>query len=389
MSARIRVVAFLLLSSLLALSLPFSAVAENENLSSSPSVSAEAAVLVEAESGKIIFGKEERLSLPMASTTKIMTAFVVLKHKTDLSEKVVIPPKACGIEGSSVYLVAGETLSVEELLYALLLASANDAAVALAIATAGSVDAFADLMNASAVELGLSDSHFCNPNGLDDEEHYTSARDLAVLTVEAMKNEVFRKIVSTKKAIIPHIEYAGGRVLTNHNKLLRLYPDAIGVKTGFTKRSGRCLVSAANRDGVELVCVTLNAPDDWNDHCRLFDYGFSRYERVSLLSEREISYSLPVVGGELCETLLTNVGDASVTLPVGHGEIRMVTESERFLYAPVEADTVKGYAVFFCDTDADGMEEEIARVPLSVQMGVSELQKKKSFWEWLFGLFRR
>ena len=207
-------------------------------------VSAESAILIEAKTGTALYEKKADERLPMASTTKIMTALVALELAPP-ETVVTVPREAVGTEGSSVYLFEGEQLTLEQLLYALLLASANDAAVAIACGTAGSVEAFAGKMNEKAASLGLRNTHFVNPHGLDDPDHYTSARDLAVIARAALEVPLIRKAVSTQKITIPHNAEDGVRLLVNHNKLLRTYDGAIGVKTGFTKRSGRCLVSAA------------------------------------------------------------------------------------------------------------------------------------------------
>ena len=214
-----------------------------------PSVSAEAAILIEADSGEIIYSKNENTRMPMASTTKIATALTALTI-AEASTSITIPNEAVGVEGSSIYLVEGESLTLEQLLYALLLESANDVAVAIAVGLSGSVGAFADQMNFVVHELALKNTHFVNPHGLDDEEHYTTAYELACLAQYALQNTLIRTIVGTRKHTIPHPGDVGARLLINHNKLLRLYDGCIGVKTGFTKRSGRCLVSAAERDGV-------------------------------------------------------------------------------------------------------------------------------------------
>jgi len=208
-------------------------------------ISAKHFALIEAESGDIIYERSGSDMAPMASTTKIMTAILAIEHGR-LDKSVTVPKEATGIEGSSIYLKEGERLTLEELLYALMLESANDAAIVIAIEIGGSVDSFVDMMNAKAKELGLESTHFTNPHGLDDEEHYTTATDLARLAAYAMKNPVFEEITATKKRIIPLLD-DGSRVLINHNKLLRLYEGTVGVKTGFTKRSGRCLVSCAER----------------------------------------------------------------------------------------------------------------------------------------------
>ncbi|MBQ8861613.1 MAG: D-alanyl-D-alanine carboxypeptidase, partial [Clostridia bacterium] len=221
------------------------------------SVSAQSAVLIEAESGKIIYEKDAHTRRGMASTTKIMTALCAIES-LPLDTVVTVPQEAAGVEGSSVYLKAGEKLTLENLLYALMLQSANDAAAAVAIATAGSIEGFAELMNAKAAELGLRDTHFENPHGLDGAEHYTTAYELAKIAAHALENEDFARIVSTVKHTVPATESSPARTLVNHNRLLRTYDDIVGVKTGFTKKCGRTLVSAAEREGVRLICVTLN-----------------------------------------------------------------------------------------------------------------------------------
>ena len=355
---------------------------------SEPSVSAQAAILIEADSGKVIFSREAGVRLPMASTTKIVTALTALAL-ADPATPITVAPEAVGVEGSSVYLIAGEMLTLEELLYALLLESANDAAVAIAVGISGSVDAFAKQMNAVAADLHLENTHFVNPHGLDGEEHYTSAADLAMLAKKALQNELIRTIVGTRKHTIPHPGNAGSRLLVNHNKLLRLYDGCIGVKTGFTKQSGRCLISAAERDGVTLIAVTLNAPNDWNDHTAMLDYGFSLYESVLLCDNEEYLLPLPVVGGADGYVMLANKDALRVTLPKARGEITATVEAPRFVYAPVAEGETVGHVFYRCDTDCDGELEVIAKAQLDTCYGVLRYQKKKSFWKWLLGLFGR
>lgn len=251
----------------------------NASPEASLSLSAESAVLIDANSGNVLYSKNHTERMEMASTTKIMTALVAAES-FDSKKTVRVSPEAVGVEGSSVYLYEGEQITMEELLYSLLLQSANDAATAIAIAVAGSVEEFADMMNARASEMGLDNTHFTNPHGLSDNEHYTTAYDLAIIASHALKNETVREIVSTYKKTIPIDSRCNPRTLVNHNKMLRLYDGAIGVKTGFTKRAGRCLVSAAERDGLTLIAVTLNAPDDWRDHTQMLDFGFDSYESL-------------------------------------------------------------------------------------------------------------
>lgn len=345
-----------------------------------PSVSAQSAILVESSNDEIVYEKNAHVRLPMASTTKIMTAIVALEHVAP-STIVEISPLAVGIEGSSVYLYAGERLTMEHLLYALLLESANDAAAAIAISVAGSIDAFAELMNQKALELGLCDTHFTNPHGLDHEQHYTSAYDLAKLAAYCMQNELFRTIVATRRMTIPLHDTEGVRLLLNHNRLLRSYEGTIGLKTGFTRRSGRCLVSAAERDGVMLIAVTLNAPDDWDDHRNMFDFGFRHF--TALLLQRAGSYlrAIPVIGGSRQTVMIMNRHDVSVVLPQNHGQISMTCEAPRWVAGNITQGQVLGQLVWYCDGKL------IATEPLLAQASVSPLQAKKTIWERLLSLF--
>ena len=310
------------------------------------SVSAKAAVLMDADSGIVLWEKNADEIMGMASTTKIMTALTVLKL-TRPENTVSVPREAVGIEGSSVYLCEGERLTVEQLLYALILSSANDAAAALAIYCSGSIEAFAIQMNAAACELGLKNTNFVNPHGLYDESHYTTARELAVITAAAMKNELLSKIFATKKVTIPFDNDADGRLLTNHNKMLAYYDGAIGVKTGFTKSTGRCLVSAAKRDGMTLICVTLNAPDDWRDHTALLDYGFESFERAVIADVGEYTCELSVTGAKQDTVTLTNTQPLVLTLPRGaYGVKYTVLAPYRFAFAPIaRGDTLASVSV--------------------------------------------
>lgn len=314
---------------------------------SAPSVSARAAILIDAETGTVMYGKNENERLPMASTTKIMTALVVLENAC-LSDCVIIPQEAVGVEGSSVCIECGETLTVEELLYAMMLESANDAAAALAIHVGGSIDGFAEMMNERAKSIGLCDTSFANPHGLDDAEHYTSAHDLAAIAAEAMKNEDFSRIVSTYRQRIPYGE-SGYRYLMNHNKLLKLYDGALGVKTGFTKKSGRCLVSAAKRDEMTLIAVTLCAPDDWSDHTRLLDYGFENYEIRELAAPHELVYELDVIGKHISTLEVSNTSGASVCVRKAASELETHVYLPRMLWGKVEQGAMLGRVEYLLD----------------------------------------
>lgn len=370
----------------LSLLLPFSTFsAWAEPSVAPPSVSARSAVLIEAESGTVVYSKNIHEILPMASTTKIMTALVALELAPP-DTVIKVDAAAVGVEGSSVYLTEGEELTLEQLLYALMLESANDAATAIAIGLSGSVEAFADEMNRKASALGLLTTHFSNPHGLDDSEHFTSALELALIAREALKNDLFRSIVSTRKTTIPHAGIDANRLLVNHNKLLRIYDGCIGVKTGFTKKSGRCLVSAAERHGVTLIAVTLDAPDDWKDHTAMLDYGFTQYECVTLCEAESIYVTLPITGGTRESISLCNREALRATLPCNHGEITYTVEAPRFAYAPVQSGDTIGRIVFRCDTNGDGTPEIIGSCELVACETAPKKERKKGFWQWLKSL---
>ena len=229
-------------------------------------------VVLERNSGRVLNEKNADKKRPMASTTKIATAITVIDNVADLDKIVRVPAAAVGVEGSSVYLEKDEELTVRDLLYGLMLQSGNDCAAALAITTAGSIENFATLMNETAAKVGADNTHFVNPHGLHHDEHYTTARDLGKITAYAMKNDVFRTIVSTK-----YHDTSGevSRCFKNKNKMLWNYDGAIGVKTGYTKKSGRCLVSAAEKDGKSFAVVVLNVNDMWNVSENLLNEAFS------------------------------------------------------------------------------------------------------------------
>ena len=348
-------------------------------------VSARGAVLMEAESGNVVFGQNENARLPMASTTKIMTALVALES-LPVETVVRITAPSVGVEGSSIYLTEGETLTLEQLLYALLLESANDAATAIAMAVAGSVEAFAEKMNQRAASLGLKDTHFVNPHGLDHEEHYTTAYELAVITRAALQNETFRAICATKRKTIPLRGEEGIRLLLNHNKLLDSYEGCIGVKTGFTKKTGRCLVSAAEREGITLIAVTLNAPDDWRDHTAMLDYGFGAYESVTLCAPAFFSAPLWVVGGTQDYVMAENTDTLTVTLRRDHGPIRCVVELPRFEFAPIGNRQEVGQ-LRFTEACPDGTVRELGRVPLYACYDVEAVPYRQSLWDRIKALF--
>jgi D-alanyl-D-alanine carboxypeptidase len=249
--------------------------------------SAQAAILMDRDSGRILFAKNADRELKIASLTKIMTALVAIEQ-SKLNSIVTVGPNAVGVEGSSIYLKKGEKIPLEHLLYGLMLRSGNDAATAIAEHVGGSVEGFVYLMNQKASFLGLDHTHFMNPHGLDQPDHYSSAKDLAIMTSYALKNPTFRQIVKTQIKTIdwPNLEW--DQKFYNKNKLLRLYPWADGVKTGFTKQARRTLVTSATKNGAQLVAVTLNDGNDWNDAIDMYNYGFANYQREVVIHQGQL-----------------------------------------------------------------------------------------------------
>ncbi|WP_275899698.1 D-alanyl-D-alanine carboxypeptidase family protein [Bacillus piscicola] len=257
-------------------------------------VSGRSAVLMEQESGRVLVAKQEHEERKIASITKIMTAILAIESGK-LTEKVKVSYEATGVEGSSLYLKPKEKVTLEDLTYGLMLRSGNDAAVAIAEHVGGSVDGFVYMMNKKAQEIGMNDSQFTNPHGLDDgEEHYSTAYDMALLMQYAMKNEKFREISQTERYKSPQEGEKWDRVWNNKNKLLTsLYEYCTGGKTGYTKKAGRTLVTTAEKDGMSLIAVTLDAPSDWDDHIAMYEAGFARYSLVQMATAQE---KLPVKG---------------------------------------------------------------------------------------------
>ena len=249
--------------------------------------SASATSLIDVQSGRILYSEDGDVQLRIASLTKIMTAIVAIE-KGSLSDMVKVSKRAAGKEGSSIYLKVGEEMSLSNMLYGLMLRSGNDAATAIAEHVGGSEAGFVYLMNEKAKELGLSNTQFKNPHGLDEEGHYSSANDLAVLTAYALKNKVFAEIVRTedKKAPNPYEDWDYS--WHNKNKMLDKYEGADGVKTGYTKKAFRCLVSSATRNGQQLVAVTINDGDDWKDHQSLLDWGFKYFPHSKLAEKKQV-----------------------------------------------------------------------------------------------------
>lgn len=299
-------------------------------------IAAEKAILQDAQTGRVIYEKNADAQSLIASTTKIMTALVICEQ-CNVLDRFRIPKEAVGIEGSSIYLKEGEVLTIQELLYGLMLHSGNDAAVALAIYCGGTVEGFAEMMNDKARRLGMENSHFVNPNGLDAPDHYSTARDMAVLAAYAMENPVFAKTVSTKTVNIT------GRSLHNHNKLLWQIDGADGVKTGYTKAAGRILVSSAVRQGRRLICVTMNDPNDWADHKKLLENGFSGFQVCRIVSEGDTLGSLEIVGGQCGTVELLSAENFEYALSEGETP-QIKLPGPGFVYAPVVRGQEAGFA---------------------------------------------
>jgi len=331
---------------------------------SARAVSAKAYALVDQASGRLICGQNTDLKLPMASTTKIMTALIACESgKLDMT--FTVDPDAVRVEGSSMGLLPGERITLRELVYGLLLESGNDAANAIAYELGGSIPGFADMMNKRAKQLGLSNTHFINPSGLDASGHYTTALDLARLGAYAMKNPDFARISGTKKMCISYNGIKNGRTLYNHNKLLSSVDGINGIKTGFTKKSGRCLVSSATRGGVSLVVATLDDPDDWDDHEQFLDYGFKLLKCHALLNG-PLNISAKVVGGTV-GTIKAEY-DVSVSAALSDSEaggVTMEIDMPGFIYAPVKKGQKIGELVFKVNGQA------VAVSPLTAAQGIT------------------
>lgn len=335
-----------------------------------PTVSAKSAVLIDTMTGGVLYEKNAYQQLPMASTTKIMTAICALEAG-NLDETFEIHPSAVGVEGSSIYLAHGETMTLRDLVYGLMLNSGNDAAVAIAMQVSGSVENFAALMNETAAKIGVQDTHFQNPNGLDDPQHYTTAYDLAQITRYGMQIPEFAEIVSTKSKRIPWQNKENGRLLNNHNKMLSLYEGADGVKTGYTKKDGRCLVSSATRNGFQCIAVTLNAPNDWNDHTQMLNFAFDNYALYPVIQAGDYLRTVAVAQGEQQE--IGVVAQGSLDIPAKKGstpEVVLDIQVPDLLEAPVGFEQQAG------QVDVYMGEQKIGSVP-AITTGVVAKQEPK------------
>lgn len=343
-----------------------------------PSVSAECALVMNADTLGVLYDRNGSKHHAMASTTKIMTALLTLEAG-DLDKPFTVDSMAIRVEGTSMGLREGDIVTRRALCCGMLLPSGNDAANAAAVSVAGSLTAFADMMNKRAGQLGMNDTHFVTPSGLDADGHYSTAYDMALLTAEALKNPDFRGICGMTSAKVEFGDPPAPRTLYNSNKLLRLYDGCIGVKTGFTDNARRCLVSAAERDGCTLIAVTLNAPDDWNDHKKMLDYGFGQVRPYNV---RMNAYSAEVVGGET----------GSVSIVPAENVTMGFTESERknlsvrysvpeFVYAQINEGDILGWA----EIRMNG--KLLKRVPMTAFESVERTIPSANMYEWFVKLF--
>ena len=320
--------------------------------------SARAACVLEQETGRVLFDSDMHARLPMASTTKVMTALLAIE-RGGLQDAVVCSARAFGVPGTSIYLQEGETLTLEEMLLGLMLASGNDAAVAIAEHIGGTVDAFVAMMNARAVQIGAVNTHFANPHGLPDDSHYTTAYDLALIAREAMANDTFRRIVSTERASIAWEGRTYGRQLHNKNRLLSSYPGATGVKTGFTSKAGRCLVFGARREGMELVGAVLGCGDWFDEAERLMDGCYDTYAMARVLGPTISAGRIAVADGEADSCGICVMEDMRVPLASGESA-QVVLDMPRQVTAPVYPGMHLGTARLVVGGDVYGTGEIVA-----------------------------
>lgn len=326
--------------------------------------SAKAAIVINGDTGEVLWSKNCDTRLPMASTTKIMTALMLCEYG-NFDKEITVTPEMVAVEGSSMGLLPGDIVTLHDLLYGMMLASGNDAANVTAFVLGGSVEGFVSMMNERAGRMGLKDTSFATPSGLDSEGHYTTARELAEIARQAMKNEEFRKAAASESAQLCYGNPPYKRTLKNHNKLLKSYEGAVGVKTGFTKKSGRCLVSAAQRDGKLVIAVTLNDPDDWQDHKAMLDYGLSAVGQIHYTPEKS-RYKVSVVSG-IREEISVEIPPLLINT-LNSDKISSVVSLPEFIYAPVEKDDTIGRVDYYFDGD---LIESISLVAVS-DTGISQ-----------------
>ena len=319
-------------------------------------INAKSAVLMDADSGRVLYEKNPHMRLPQASTTKITSGIIALE-KGNLEDKVVISKYAAETGGSAIWLETGEVLTLEDLIYAMLLNSANDATVAVAEHIAGSEKDFVEMMNSLAKDVGAVDTHYVNPHGLHDKNHYSSAYDLALLGRYAMKNPQFEKIVATQKRIIPWAGHEWNRMLTNKNAFIQnpeLYPGADGIKNGFTTPAGYCLVASATRDGMRLIAVVMDCPVATEEVKKLFDYGFNNFDRTLLLSQGEVVKKVTLENKQELGLIAAEPLYAALRLEEAN-EVQMEITVPENIPLPLRKGTIYGKAIYKVDGEVVGM----------------------------------
>ena len=350
---------------------------------SAPAISARSAILINASTNEIIYEKNAYAQMGMASTTKIMTAILAIESGK-LDKSVKVKGEDVRVEGTSIGLKEGDKITLVTLVYGMLLESGNDAANVTATAVSGSRDAFVLLMNNKARELGMNNTCFKNPSGLTEDGHYSTAYDMALLGSYAIKNKHFRSACSQKSVRVAYGNPEYQRTFSNHNKLLSLYEGAFGIKTGFTKASGRCLVSAAEKNGVTLVAVTLSAPNDWADHKALFDYGFERVKVYEADFNAE-NIRISVVGSTEKAVTVRLSSPLRYTAVAEAASPELVVLCEAFLYAGVKKGDVVGKVLLYSENGTKLCESNLLskeNAPL-----IKARVKEKSFLERIKDIF--
>ena len=337
-------------------------------------VSSASAILYEPERGLVLYEKDIHTPRSMASTTKVMTGLLALEQG-DLDREITVPAEAVRVEGSALGLRGGDTISMRDLVIGLLLESGNDAANVIAYVLDGSIPAFAERMNARAAEIGMKDTTFVTPSGLDEGEHSSSAYDMALLARACLDVPELKEITATRSTTME------GRTFVNHNKLLWRYEGCVGMKTGYTQAAGRTLVSAAERDGMTLIAVTLNAPSDWADHAAMLDYGFANYQMEEAVTAGQSLCSLPVSGSLV--PFVSLKAEETLRWPVGPGEsleTRLELGGLTSLEAPVQAGVPMGRVEVLLNGEVVGESD------LSCAIAVHRDRQEHTGWlDWLFG----
>lgn len=344
-----------------------------------PGTSASAYVLYCPQNGKIILSKNENERRKPASTTKLMTSLITLEQAAKGNKSVTFTEKMTA-EGSSMYLEYGDTLKLSDLAAGMMMCSGNDAANAAAIAVSGSFERFSELMNARAKSFGMKNTHFVTPSGLDDDDHYSTALDMSLLMAQVLKNKPLAELISQKSATVNFIKPDNKHMTySNHNRLLKMYGDCIGGKTGYTTAAGRCLVSASKRDDLTLICVTLDDKNDWNDHIALYDYGFSK---LACRKSSAFSADVPVLGGEADSVKVC--ADENVEFVVERNrldDIRQRILLDGFLFAPVK----KGARLGAVEYSLDG--RVLCKADITAQSGTEYNNSRKGLFEKIKELF--